>query len=322
MSPTGAEIVEQLNQSMENESESHTDEEQEASEQVVVSEDTKDQKAESSSTKGNKESKGQKTTQTIPYSRFKEKVDEVAELTKKLEAVVGNAESSSARENELRERIQELESEQDILNRIRSLGDNEKYAPLVQQLDKVLRGIEDDVESGKKTEAEGAAEVQKLFSKHQDEMQEAFADQRADMLLENARMLSESILESLPETYDEGDKNRIADLLPDLVDWDAIEEDPGTMRDNIVEGYKQALVEYGEPRGALKARIKELEETESAEPERDFDKEDEEFVNKLLGDERLGKFKTDSDGNVTDPEMSEAEFNQHFADLMKRVNRR
>ena len=120
--PTGAEIVEQLNQTME--SESSTDNEQEATEEVVAEAKTT-QKAESSSTgKGSKEENGQKTVQNIPYDRFKEKVDQVAELTAKLEEVVGNAQSTTARETELREKIEALEEESDILNRVRGLAEN------------------------------------------------------------------------------------------------------------------------------------------------------------------------------------------------------
>lgn len=315
--PTGAEIVDQLNASME--SESSTDNEQEAAEEVVAEAKTT-QKAESSGTeKGSKEEKGQKTVQNIPYDRFKEKVDQVAELTAKLEEVVGNAQSTTARETELREKIEALEEESDILNRVRGLAENEKYRPLVEKLDAALKGIDEDVESGEKTEAQGAKEISRLFGEQREELSEAFANQRADMLLENARMLSESILDSLPEDYDEGDRNQLADMLPDLVAWDTIEADPATMRDEIVEGYKSALIEYGEPRGALKARIAELETKTSEESVTDPVKDDEEFVRGILDDERMSKFKTDDDGNVTEPEMSEAEFNDNFAQVLKRV---
>ena len=316
--PTGAEIVEQLNASME--SDSSTDSEQEVSEEQEVAEAKSSQKAESSSTKGSKEEKGQKTVQNIPYDRFKEKVDQVAELTEKLESVLSNSESTTARETELREKIEALEEEADILNRVRGLAENEKYRPLVEKLDKALKGIDEDVESGAKTEDQGARDVTKLFGEQREELAEAFADQRADMLLENARMVSESILDSLPDGYDDGDKDQIAEMLPDLVDWNAIEENPSLMKQEIVEGYKEALTQYGEPRGALKARISELE-TKSTEPEHDAEAADEEFVRGILDNERLSKFKTDDDGNVTEPEMSEAEFNDNFAEVLKRVYR-
>jgi len=318
MPPTGAEIVEQLNASME--SDSSTDSESEETEEVV-SEDKTTQKAEDSSTKGSKEEKSQKTVQNVPYDRFKEKVDQVAKLTEKLETVLNNSESSTARENELRSKIEALEEEADILNRVRSLAENEKYRPLVEKLDAALKGIDEEVESGEKTEKQAEREVSRLFSEQRDELAEAFADQRADMLLENARMLSESILESLPGDYDETDKNQIAEILPDLVDWDAIEKEPGTMRDNIVEGYKLALVEYGEPRGALKARIHELETNKSEESVVDPAVSDEEFVKGILDDERMSKFKSDDDGNITEPEMSEDEFNDNFAQVLRRVFR-
>jgi len=316
--PTGTEIVDQLNASME--SDSSTDSDETATEEVV-SEGKTTQKAEASSTKGSEEAKDQKVQQGIPYERFKEKVDQVSELTEKLATVLGDTESTTARETELREKIEALEEEADILNRVRGLAENEKYRPLVEQLDNALKGIDEEVATGAKTEDQGARDVTRLFGEQREELAEAFADQRADMLLENARMVSEGILDSLPEGYDDGDKDAIADMLPDLVDWNAIEEDPSAMKHEIVEGYKDALTQYGEPRGALKARISELETQSTDKEQPDHEVEDEEFVRGILDDERLSTFKKDDEGNVTEPEMSEAEFNDNFANVLKRVYR-
>jgi hypothetical protein len=322
---TGAEIVDQLTASME--SDSSTDKEQEAAEKSAA-EAKGTQNADSSSTKGNedkgkdsgKDSKSKSDLPDIPYDRFKQKVDQVAELTEKLEAVVGNAEGATARETELREKIEALEAEAAILDRVRALGENDKYRPIVEQLDAALRGIDEEVESGAKTEKEGEAEVTKLFREQKAELEDAFSNQRADLLLEQARGVSESILESLPDNYDESDKNTIAGMIPDLVDWAAIEDDPSVMRHEIVEGYKRAIGEHGEPRGALKARIVELETKQSEQPEaKEAAQSDDEFVEGLLSDERLGKYTVNDEGQPMEPEMSEAEFQANFAEVMRRV---
>lgn len=315
---TGAEIVEQLNKA--HESDSPTDKEQETTEKEEKTEVTQTQTEEGSSTeKGSKETdKDTKSSQTIPYDRFKEKVDQVHELTERLEKVIGESETSTARENELRKQVQSLEEEANVLDRIRQLAENEKYRGLVETLDKALKGEEEAVESGAKTKEEAAKDVTKLFEKHQKKLDEAFADQRADILLEQARMVSDGILDSLPAEYDEGDKSIVAGLVPKHVDWAKVEADPSIMKQSMVDGYKAALKEYGEPRGALKTKLEEFENNKPEKPVEEIPS-DEEVIKGILDDERLSKMRTDDKGKVLGPEMSDSEVEQKMAEIMRRT---
>jgi len=315
--PTGAEIVAQLNEA--HESESPTDEEQEATEKTETAEAPQTPPVESSSTTGTEEpEKGkEKPTQEIPYDRFKQKVDQVNDLTGKLEKILGDQETSTARENDLRQKVQGLEEDADVLDRLRQLAEHPKYKPLVETLDKALKEGVEDVETGAKTEEEATQDVTKLFEKHQKQLDTAFADQRADMLMEQTRMISDSILESLPEEYDDGDKAMVGGLLSQSVEWEKIDKDPSTMKHHITEGYKRALTKYGEPRGALKAKLDAFETT----PEKSVDTapSDEEYIKGILDDDKLGQMRTDADGKVLGPEMSDAEVEAKMVEIMRRT---
>jgi hypothetical protein len=322
--PSGAEIVAQLNQEMEEaaKSESSTENDLEALEPKAEAEAKQTPKADSSSTKGSK-GKGEavKTGKPdIPYDRFKEKVDQVTDLTGKLDKLIASQELTTARENDLRQKIQALEEEAETLDRVRALAEDPRYRPIVEKLDKALKGVDEEVESGVKTEKEGKVDVTKILRDHRQELDTVLADQRADMLLEQCRMISDNILESLPEDYDDTDKALIIEMIPKVVEWNAIEEDPSRMKSEMIDGYKRALVRYGEPRGALKAKLAALETNKSEDPETKVPS-DEEFVQKILSNERLSKVRTNDEGKVLGPEMSEIEFEKDFADVLRAVNR-
>jgi hypothetical protein len=111
----------------------------------------------------------------------------------------------------------------------------------------------------------------------------------------------------------------VAGLVPKHVDWAKIEADPSIMKQSLVDGYKAALKEYGEPRGALKAKLEEIETTKSEKPVEETPS-GEEIVKGILDDERLSKMKVDDKGRVLGPEMSDAEVEAKMAEIMKITN--
>jgi hypothetical protein len=318
--PTGAEIVADLNEAME--SDSTTDNESEEAQEESQAEAKATEKQEDSSTAKGSKAKGKsgKSGSDIPYDRFKEKVDQVADLTKKLEDLIANQESTTARETELREKIAAMEEDVNILDRVRELADHPVHGPTVKSLDNALKGIEEQVEEGTKTEKQADIDVNKLLKEHKDEITAVLDDQRTDFLLDQSRAISDGILDSLPKEYDDTDKYFIAKSVPDNVDWDAIEKDPSVMKQAIVEGYKATLTQYGEPRGALQAKLEALETKSGDEQDVESPLSDDEFVKGILENEDLGKMKTDDEGKVLGPVVSDDEFENQFADMLRRRN--
>lgn len=253
--------------------------------------------------------KTQKQAQSVPYDRFKEKVDALEKATAKLEEF-------TERDKELSVKLAQLEQSHDVLERLRGLAQDDRYKPLVEKLDKALRGIHEDVQSGDKTEKQADADINKLFKNHKEELEDAFAQQRADLLWQQVQSVSERMLNDLGVEYDEQDKEAIAKLWNPATDWDAIEENPDVMRDELLKSLKHVVETYGEPRGALKAKVKQFEEKAQQAPEKVATVDPEQELKGIL-DKDWGKTKTSQDGKYVGPELSDEDFSATMARVMR-----
>jgi hypothetical protein len=251
----------------------------------------------------------QKQSQSVPYDRFKEQVDKIAALEEKLE-------KATERDKELSVQLAKFEQDHNVLERVRKLHSDDRYKPLVEKLDKALRGIEEDVESGEKTKQEGADDAKKLFNKHREEIEHALADQKADFLYQQANSMAERMLETLGDDYDDTDKEAIAKLWNPVVDWDSIEEDPSVMRDELLKSLKTVVEEYGEPRGALKSKVKEFETKKETQQETKAVPDPNEVLKDLVNRD-WGKTKVDDKGKFLGPEHSDEEFSKVLAKVMR-----
>lgn len=216
----------------------------------------------------NQSTEGKQKSNSVPYERFHEKVEQVQDLTAKLQSVQDRLAAAVEREDTLNSRLRDLETEADVLDRIRALAEDEQWKPTLERLDAKLRGIEEQVESGEKTEAQGEKDTAKVIQEAKQEIQEAFEDQQTDFIVMEARRVANRYITNLPEEYAAKERALIQDMLTSRVDWDAIAEDPTRLTEIMAQGLEVALTDYGEPRGALQAKLSKFEEQDEATPRR------------------------------------------------------
>jgi cell division protein FtsB len=309
--PSAAEITSKLAEATQGEADSDTATTEEAIQQAVkeaaAPESKEEATSDTKSEEGTKEKseEDRKTSDHVPYERFKTKVDQVNELEGKLNEF-------TEREKQLEAQVSRLETEHDVLERVRNLADNPKYRPMVETLDKAIRGIEEEVDSGEKTEKEAETDTKKLFDDHKAELEEAFADQRADLLLQQSSSYAERLMDALPDTYNEQDKAAISQLWTPEVNWDSIEDDPSTMKSELLDSLTKVLKKYKTPRGELEQKVKELETKTQSIPEI---KDPEDELKGIL-DKEWGKVNTAEDGKAS-PDLSDDEFTRALARVMR-----
>lgn len=253
--------------------------------------------------------KAQEKSQSVPYDRFKEKVDALDEATAKLEEL-------TERDKELSVQLARFEQSNDVLERIRGLAQDDRYSPLVQTLDKALRGIHEEVVEGDKTEQQGEQATKRLFEDHKVQLEDALAQARADMIWQQVQTVSEQMLDALGDEYDDGDKEAIAKLWTPATDWDAIEENPDELRSELLDSLKSVVETYGEPRGALKQKISQFEQNAQQTTETPARQSQEEELKGIL-DTDWGKVKANAEGKVLGAEHSDDEFSAVLAKVMK-----
>lgn len=255
--------------------------------------------------------KAQKQSQAVPYDRFQEQ-------NAALKEALGRITEVSDENTELKVKLAQLETDHDVVERIRGLAGDDRYRGLIETLDKALRGIHEEVQSGDKTKAEATVDTKKLLDDYKVQIEDANAQLRADLLWQQAKSLSDKMLDALGEDYDEQEKLVIARTWNPTVNWDAIEENPDIMQAELARSLKDVLEAYGEPRGALKAKVQQFETqqsektTESAKPQ----VSSEEALKGIL-DRDWGKVKTNQDGKAIGAEYSDDDFKNALARVIR-----
>lgn len=320
--PTGEEIAAKLEGAVKESGSASDDGVRETLE--TVSEDAAAKGSKTSSDQEGKEgSRESKKTQAVPYDRFKQKVDQVQELETKLNDALRESERATKVEEELRQKVVALEQEASVLDRLRGLAEDPKYRPMLEALDKKLKGIEEEVEEGTKTEEEGKEEASKLVEQAYSKVEKKFSQEneklakaRAEVLFDHANSIAERMLEALPETFDETDKRIIQREWNAEVEWGTIEEDPSQMRAELQRSFKKVVEEYGEPRGALKAKLKEFETKQSETEAVEKPPTPEEYVKGILSKE-WSAVEKDDDGNVKGAKLDDDEFARDIANVLR-----
>lgn len=187
-----------------------------------------------------------KGTQTVPYARFKEVVGEKNTAVERLTDLETKLQNQLALTQDLQVRYSQAE---EILNAIRGMAADEKMRPHILAIDNKLKGVEEEVETGEITQAEGDKKVEKILKQHKAEIGEALATNRAEQLFQSANERASRYLESLPDEYTDKDKEVIGRIWAQEVDWDAIEDDPTSLNQKLAESLDQVLTWYGEPKG-------------------------------------------------------------------------
>lgn len=306
--------AEGLEDALAEESESSTDE----NEREVEAKET-------ATEEGRKSPKGEKKPGPIPYDRFQE----VNSRMRELEEAVGERDAELQKRTEALDSmarvLEEKERDAGYVQQLRELyhSGDEKWKPVLEDLEKKLAGIEDDVESGDKTKKEGADETRKALKKVQSELEDQVLDQRADLIIQKADVLAETLLDQLPEEYSDQDKQRIAFLWTDAVNWEAVEEAEdwqGALGEELRTSLEYILNDiYGEPEGLLARTWQEKFAEESEKQPKGPSPE--ERVQELM-DKDWGKFevKEGKKGKTFNPSASDEEFSRAMAQAMKAAN--
>jgi len=258
-------------------------------------------------------SKGRKKNY-IPEDRFKEVIEDKNYYKKQLELAV-------EREQKLTEDLKRFEKELSVLERIRQAAFDDKVGKHVLALDKWLRGepIEDAVQAAEEELKQETSEGKKGLSEEKlellknqlgskvSELESELQEQRAAMILDRADALAAKMLQSLDESYAEEDLRTISELWTPRVDWDAIEENPDILQEELNRSFREVLDLYGVPRGKLLESS--LSSTVSSSSEED---DPESFLQKALNTD-WGK--TDGKGK---PVVSDDEFSRVMAEVLRK----
>lgn len=215
----------------------------------------------------------------IPYDRFKEVVDQKNEVATRYEAL---EQQFTQKSDDLTKMIALLEAKDNdaaIVAAIREFAKdgNPAHRELVENLDKMLTGADEDEDSDDSDEkseqspkSEGK-ELKKLVNEAREELAEHAADQQADLLLMKADTLAEKYFDALPDQYTDQDKQVISKLLTDDVNWETIEENPDSLSEEIAGAFERTLESFGTPRGEVAseevANEEKTTEAEKNEPE-------------------------------------------------------
>ena len=195
----------------------------------------------------------------IPQDRFSEVVRQKNEALEQLKALEAQFKTATEREQALKTRVGQLETDHQILDAIKELAKDDKYRAHVVAIDKALQGIEEEVEEAKESgDKNQVAELEKKFKSETAKLQDLVSDQRAEHLWAQSNDYASEMLRSLPEEYTNEDRARISRLWNPRVDWDRIEKEGAQVIPDVLKSsLADVIKDYGTPQGALMARTKE-----------------------------------------------------------------
>jgi hypothetical protein len=253
----------------------------------------------------------------IPKNRFSEVVKQKNEAIERLKSLESQFKSASEREDALKSRVGQLETDHQILDAIKNLARDERYKDHVVAIDRALQGLDDAEEKVEKAKETGDDKslkaAEKRFAEETGKLQDLIAVQNAERLWDESNRIASEMLKELPsDNYTNEDKAVLAKLWKDSINWNHIEEHG---RESIVPSLKDSLAsvikEYGTPRGALVARTK--DEVTKSIPEAARPVDPATHVKSVL-DKEWGK--TDDNGA---PVLDDLEFSKALGDLMRRT---
>jgi hypothetical protein len=272
--------------------------------------ETSEVKEETRETKGKTPAKG-----AIPYERFQEVVGQKNALAEELATIKGASSEDRNALSKLAIMLEEKEKDTSLLNDIRALAIDPKYRDALELIDKGLKGVEEEVETGKTTPEKANVETQKLIAK-QAVIEDSIADQKAELIIQRADMLADKWLESLPPEYTEVDRKVIANLWTNNVDWNKVEQNPAQLDSILAETFQESINTFGIPRGKLinpdDVEFVEETTTKAVDPM--------EELSTLLKDKQYGAtkmVKTYGGKEVSMPSVSDDEFASDIGKILK-----
>lgn len=251
--------------------------------------------------------------QRVPYDRFKEVNEKAKTLEEQLESMQTKLTDRDEEVGKLVDLLEAREYHSKVIDKINELHGDPRYTDIIDTLDKAIRGVEQEVESGKVSEEEGAAKTDQAFKNLAEDLEERLADNQAELLLTKYDLMMEKYIDGLPEEYIDKDKELVNRLAVDEIDWESIEENPEALADKVAEGFQKALDLYGDPKGKTAAPQNDEPSETPAKPEPTV----EQIAGLNWG--TLKEVNTPDGKTVHAPAVSDEEFNRAMADVIKRT---
>ncbi len=187
----------------------------------------------------------------IPQKRFNEvNTAKIAAQEAEAEAK-GQLADSQAALVRMQELLESKEEDVQTLNEIKSFVNDPAMEPHVTAIHNKLVGIEEEVEKGDTTPEDALERAQALLEQARDEVQDTQSDVQADLLIARADGVKQQFLAGLPPEYNQDDRNTIADLYDEKIDWEAAVENPDDLTNILATGFQATVDRYGTPRGVL-----------------------------------------------------------------------
>lgn len=258
--------------------------------------------------------------------------DRIGELTAEKKSLQERLEALEAQIHDRDEQVAQLtdalgsrEEAFKIVQKINELYNDpevdDKYKSAIETVDRKIQGIEEDIKDAK---AEGAdKETLKALQKTKEELEEtqdALADHEARRLIDKAESLLDKYFDGLPtDKYLDEDIAILSDTIGSKIDWDAIEENPDSLVDEVTKGFRNLIEWYGTPRGELKAVHSQDNPDASDEPEKKAVTL-EEIVKKDWGKLKDSGRKDARGRAIKEPVVSDDEFANILADALKKAS--
>ena len=185
----------------------------------------------------------------VPRERLNEVLAKVKDLETQLASLSGTEKELNDSRSTAEELQRQLAQHQDLVGRIRSLADDDRYKDAVTKIDNALKGVEDKIEADFAEKEDAAGSDKKLLKELRDqktEILDEIATERARSILQTAQDRAVRMLESLPEEYEEH-RSVIAKLWNSEVDWTSIEENPARLNEELSRSFQSVLDEYPTP---------------------------------------------------------------------------
>ena len=251
-------------------------------------------------------------------TRIRELVDKTKGLEEELNSYKSAVGEKDKELGKLVDLLQARENDARVVKKIQELYTTDtKWKDTIEKLDKVIRGEEvEETETGSKTQDKSIEKAKDLIQSTRKELDEAIADQKADLLLHRSELLIDRYMSDLPAEYNDEDRRLLMDTLKHHIDWNAIEEDPAKLSDLVHKGVQNAVTWYGTPKGTMpKTQEKGSEKTMPESPQERLDK-----IMKLdYG--KVKTVKTSTGGESKVPEMSDDDFVKLLGESIRLKNR-
>lgn len=265
--------------------------------------------------------------QTIPYERFKEVNDSRKTLADEMKALQTQLSSRDQELGKLRQVAVEREYDSKVIAKINELHADPRYTEIIERLDKAIKGEdkEDDVDEGKLKPEELINRKAEQLKTANAELEEKLEKQKQDLILDRCDRVIDKFFDQLPESYNEEDKAVLQKALPELIKWEAIEENPDAYVDVLHNAFQEVVDWYKTPKGALvdPEALKELAAKQTPEAGKPAPKV-EDLVKKDWGKLKDSgrRIKTPRGEEVVyEPEVSDEDFSAAFGRAMRETER-